>query len=345
MMQSCPIISPEELFEKLKSIQVGNPLCEYTLDRCRHLAPLINEIEELKAETDAMILAHSYVHPDIIYGVADHVGDSFGLSKCAMQSESEVIVFPSVRFMAETAKILNPQKTVIDPNPNGGCSLADSITADDVYELRETYPSHTFICYINTTAEVKAACDVCVTSSNVYTIIENVPSDRIVFLPDKWMGMNIISHLKEKGVEKEIILYDGECYVHEEFTTNEVDQIRETHPDCTILAHPECRPEVASKADVIGSTSSMINYVKEHKDEDHPFLLLTECGIASRLQVENPELRLLGSCMLCKYMRSNSLQEIKQALEDPSDDQIIEINPLILTSAQKCLENMFHYAK
>jgi quinolinate synthase len=157
------MITVEQLYEKLKPIRVGSPLCEFTLEHCQQIHPVISRIEELKQEKNAIILAHNYVAPEILYGVADHAGDSYGLAKVARDSDAEVIVFPAVRFMAETAKILNPNKTVIDPNPDGGCSLADGISAGDVRRLRKQFPDHTFVCYINTTAEVKALCDVCVT--------------------------------------------------------------------------------------------------------------------------------------------------------------------------------------
>lgn len=332
------------LYEKLKNIQLDNPLCTYTYERCARLAPLIEQINALKQEKNALLLAHSYVHPDIIYGVADHVGDSYGLAQKAKEADADLIVFPAVRFMAETAKILNPEKTVVDPNPNGGCSLADSVTHEDVLQLRDQYPHHTFVCYINTTAAVKAACDVCVTSSNVYTIIENLPNDQIFFLPDKLMGENILNHLRENQIDKELIVYDGTCYVHEEFSCDQINLLKKQHPNLEVLAHPECTQEVIGAADVTGSTSQMLNYVKAHQDAEHPFLLLTECGIASRLQVEHPELRLVGTCMMCKYMKSNSLENILQALEAPHEDQVITIDPAIQKQALACVNQMFHYA-
>jgi quinolinate synthase len=333
------------LFEKLKHIQVDNPLCHYTEERCARLEPLIDKINSLKKKKNALILAHSYVHPDIIYGVADHVGDSYGLSEKARDTDCEIILFPAVRFMAETAKILNPTKTVIDPNPNGGCSLADSVTEDHVVKLRQIYPLHTFVCYINTTAAVKAECDVCVTSSNVYKIIENLETDKIVFLPDKLMGQNIVSYLKKKNLSKEVIIYDGTCYVHEEFSTEEISLLKTTYPDLKVLAHPECTQEVISSSDMMGSTSQILNYVKSHKDDKTPFLILTECGITSRLQVEHPELRLVGSCMMCKYMKSNSLESILQALESPTEKQMISIPPQIQKGALSCINNMFKYSR
>ncbi len=330
----------EKLYEKLKNITVDNPLCNYTLERCERLAPIAEEIQALKQEKNALILAHSYVHPDILYTVADHVGDSYGLALKAKKATEEIIVFPAVRFMAETAKILNPKKMVIDPNPNGGCSLADSITADDVHALREKHPDHTFVCYINTTAAVKAACDVCVTSSNVYKIIENIPNDKIYFLPDKLMGQNVQNAL---GNKKQIKLYDGSCYVHEEFTTSEVQSLRKSYPDLSVLAHPECSQSVIKEANVVGSTSQIVNYINDHKSDPNPFLILTECGIASRLQVENPNLNLVGSCMMCRYMKSNSLELILKALKNPLPSQIISIDPEDQREALSCVNAMFKY--
>lgn len=333
-------LTAETLYDQLKNIRVDNPLCQYTKERCERLIPIVEEIEQLKVEKDAIILAHSYVHPDILYTVADHVGDSYGLALNAKETTHQVIVFPAVRFMAETAKILNPEKTVIDPNPNGGCTLADSITAEEVYRLRKEYPDHTFVCYINTTAAVKAACDVCVTSSNVYRVIENIPNDKIYFLPDKLMGQNVQNALGDK---KEIKLYNGACYVHEEFTPEEVHQLRKEHPNLSVLAHPECTQSVIKEADMVGSTSQIVSHVKERKNDSNPFLILTECGITSRLQVENPELNLVGSCMMCRYMKSNNLEQILQALKNPLPSQIISIDPEDQRDALRCVNNMFKY--
>jgi quinolinate synthase len=337
--------TPDALFEKLKRVKTDNKLCEYTLARCERLCPLINRITELKQERNAVILAHSYVHPDVIYGVADHVGDSYGLAQKAMQTDASTIVFPSVRFMAETAKILNPDKLVIDPNPNGGCSLADSITAEDVLRLRDQFPDHTFICYINTTAAVKAACDICVTSSNVYHIVATCPNDKIFFLPDLLMGKNLIAHLKESGIEKEIQLWDGTCYVHEEFSPEHAQHIRKQYPNVSVLAHPECSPAVIEHADVVGSTSQMVQHVKKHAKDGSPFMLLTECGLVSRLQVEHPEVQLVGNCMMCKYMKSNNLENLERALRAPRPEEIIEFDNKTREGALKCLEAMFKMSK
>lgn len=335
----------ERLYERLSQIRVDSPLCEYTLERCRSILPLIENIQRLKQEKNAIVLAHSYVHPDIVYGVADVVGDSYGLSQAAKKTKADIIVFPSVRFMAETAKILNPDKVVIDPNPNGGCSLADSISSDEVIQLREKYPEHTFVCYINTTAAVKAACDVCVTSSNVYRILENIPNDKIYFLPDRLMGENAKRFLQKRGVHKEIVIYPGSCYVHEQIEPEFVDRMRRQHPDAIVIAHPECKPEVVEKADLVGSTSDMLRYISEQQGQNRPFLLLTECGVASRAASEISGARLIGGCTLCRYMRSNSLSSIEQALQNPTPTQIVEIKPSIQERALKTVERMFLYAE
>lgn len=336
-------LTVESLFDKLKNIAVDNPICNYSFERCQRLFPFVDAILKLKKEKNALVLAHSYVHPDIVYGVADHCGDSYGLAKAARDTDADIIVFPAVRFMAETAKILNPHKTVIDPNPNGGCSLADSIDDKIVWELKEKYPDHTFVCYINTTAAVKAACDVCVTSSNVYKIIEAIPSDKIYFLPDRLMGQNIQNYMKKKKIDKELLYYHGTCYVHEQFEPEQVDFLKLSHPGLKVLAHPECKPEVVQKADAVCSTTGMIDYVKAQKSNS-PLLLLTECGIASRLQAENPDLKLVGSCSLCRYMRSNSLEAIYQALKNPKDSQVITLDPQVQKDALRCIEAMFRFA-
>jgi quinolinate synthase len=196
-------MTAEELYKKLETVDTG--VCSYTLEKCESWIPDINRILKLKQEKNAIILAHTYVNPEIIYSVSDHVGDSYYLSDVARKSSAEMIIFIAVKFMAETAKILNPNKRVFQTNLDGGCSLADSITGDEVANLRKTYPDHTFICYINTTAAVKAQCDICVTSSNVYDIVANLDNDKIYFLPDRLMAQNVIEDLKQRGLKKEVL--------------------------------------------------------------------------------------------------------------------------------------------
>ena len=336
------MVTAEKLYEKLKAIHVGNPICQFTKENCELLLPAIEHIEKLKHEKNAIILAHNYVAPQIFYGVADYTGDSYGLSKKAKESDADVIVFAAVRFMAETAKILNPKKIVLDPNPNGGCSLADGITNTDVINLRQQFPDHTFVCYINTTSSVKAECDVCVTSSNVYKIIEKIPNDKIYFLPDKLMGENVIQNLKKKGVKKNIELWEGTCYVHEEYQPENIDQVRKNFNGVEVLVHPECSSAVVNKADYIGSTSQMLNHVR--KSDRDSFFLLTECGLTGVLQSEFPQKTFAGGCTMCKYMKSNSLEDILNVLENPSPQNIIKIDLDTQKRALQCVNRMFEYA-
>ena len=196
-------------------------MCQYSLRKCEELVPVINEINELKEEKNAVILAHSYISPEIIYGVSDFVGDSYKLSRDALATSASTIVFVAVRFMGETAKILNPEKEVLVPAVLDGCSLADSIQADTVRDLRRQYPDYTFICYINTTAQVKAECDITVTSANVYKVAKNIPNDKIYFLPDKFMGQNLKNYMERQGIKKDIKFFSGTCYVHEDYGMDE----------------------------------------------------------------------------------------------------------------------------
>lgn len=337
------MITAEQLYDKLKDIRVGHPLCRFTEQSCETLLPVIDRIEELKHEKNAIILVHNYVAPHILYSVADYTGDSYGLAKKARESTADIIVFVAVRFMAETAKIINPGKTVLDPNPDGGCTLADGITAEDVKRLRIEFPDHTFVCYINTTAEVKALCDTCVTSSNVYTIMERIDNDKIYFLPDRLMGENVKKYLRDKGVYKEVRVYDGTCYVHEEYLPENVDQVRQNFPGVEILVHPECRPEVVDKADYVGSTSGMLDHVRKSDREN--FFLLTECGLTGILESEYPNKHFVGTCTTCRYMKANSLEHILSVLENPAPPNIIELDVEVQQNALRCVEKMFSYLK
>jgi quinolinate synthase len=305
---------------------------------------LINEINELKKERNAAILAHSYVAPEITLGVADYSGDSYQLSKNAMETPAQTIIFAAVEFMGETAKILNPNKRVLIPGTNTGCSLANSITGEQVKDLRKKYKEHTFVCYINTTADVKAACDVCVTSSNVLKIVSNIPNDKIVFLPDKLMGENLKNDLANKGIKKELVLHTGTCYVHEQYDPDLIKFFKIQNKELRIASHPECHPSVAMLSDFVGSTSQMLSYI--HRiPENAPVLLLTECGLSARLQSELPNRHFIGSCNMCKYMKSNSLENILQTLKEPEKAKEIKLSTDILVAAKRCIENMFKYAE
>ncbi len=315
---------------------------KWNIATCRGIAPLTLEINRLKSEKNAVILAHSYVEPEIIYGVSDFKGDSYYLSEKAKEAKADVIVFAGVVFMAETAKILSPGAQVVVPDRGSGCSLADSITGEDVRRLKALYPDAAVVCYINSTAQVKAESDVCVTSSNVYDIVIGLAEKRILFVPDRLMADNVRKELANRGVEKEIISTDGTCIVHEEFTPAQIAQAREIFPGLKVVAHPECTLEVAELADFLGSTSAMMKYVKS---TDAPYyLMLTECGLVGRLAVEDPEKNFIGGCRLCPYMKLNSLQKIHDALSDPQPDQIITIDDDLRRRAALCIDRMFELA-
>jgi len=334
-------ITAQQLYDSLKNIKIGGTACHYSLKKCEEFVPLINEINELKETKNAVILVHSYVSPEILYGVGDYAGDSYALSKNAKETGADIIVFAAVRFMGDTAKILSPDKQVFIPGLDDGCTLADSINAENVRELRQKFPDHTFVCYINTSAEVKAECDVCVTSANVYNIVELIENDKIYFLPDKLMGQNLANEMKTRGVKKDIQFYSGTCYVHEEYDVEQIHQIRTEYPDAKIVSHPECNPEVVAQSDFVGSTSQMLHYMRE--TESKQFLMLTECGLSSRLQKEFPDKQLVGSCTLCKYMKSNRLEDIKRVLTQPTQRDIVQIPEAIQQRALKCIEAMFRY--
>ncbi len=237
----------------------------WNLEACREIAPLTLEINRLKREKDAVILAHSYVEPEIMYGVADYRGDSYFLSTKAREVKASTIVFAGVRFMAETAKILSPHATVLVPDRDSGCSLADSMTGESLRTLKALYPDATVVCYVNSTADVKAESDVCVTSANVLHIVANLPAKRILFVPDRLMGANLRTSLAERGIRKEIITSDGTCMVHDQFSPADIAEARERYPDLKVVAHPECTPEVAAIADFVGSTGEMMKYVKNEQ--------------------------------------------------------------------------------
>lgn len=315
---------------------------KWNLATCREIAPLTLEINRLKQEKNAVILAHSYVAAEIIYGVGDFTGDSYYLSDKAREARADVIVFAGVVFMAETAKILSPHAQVVVPDRASGCSLADSISGEDVRRLKVLYPDAAVVCYINSSAEVKAESDVCVTSGNVYDIVARLPQQRILFVPDRLMADNLRNELEARGVHKEIISSDGTCMVHEEFTVEQIAEAREVFPGLKVVAHPECSPEVADLADFVGSTGAMMKYVRSTAAPY--FLMLTECGLVGRLAVEDPEKNFIGGCRLCPYMKMNALEKIRDALAHPRPDQIITLDEGLRLRAARCIERMFELA-
>ena len=317
----------------------------WPIETCRSIAPLTLEINRLKRENDVFLIAHSYQTPDIIYGVADEVADSYTLSKAARDAPQQTILFSSVRFMAETAKIVSPHKTVLHPSPEAGCSLSDGITAQDVRDLRAQYPGVPVACYINTTAAVKAECDVSVTSSNYLRICERLPGNRLIFVPDRFMGAHLQKALAGK---KEVIVFDGECEVHAVFTGDKVREWRQRiGGNLNVLAHPECSAEVLEEADFIGSSEKLIHEAIRLGVEGRPdVMLITECGTAERVLAETEvELNLYGACVMCRHMKATQLEDILQALREPRLDQIIEIDAEVITRAQRNLDEMFRLAE
>jgi quinolinate synthase len=335
-------LESERLLRALMHVDCDPRGRKWNYDSCREIAPMTLEINRLKKEKDAVILTHSYVEPEIIYGVGDFKGDSYYLSLMARDSRAKIIIFAGVVFMAETAKILSPDATVIVPDRNSGCSLADSITGEGVRRLKAVHPDATVVCYINSTAEVKAESDVCVTSGNVYDIVAGLPARRIIFVPDRLMAENLRVELRRLGVDKEVISSDGTCMVHEEFTTGQVLAARSQFPGLKVVAHPECPPDVAAAADFVGSTGAMMKYVKASSAPY--FLMLTECGLVGRLEVESPEKRFIGGCRLCPYMKLNTLKGILSALEAPREDQIVTIDEDLRRRASLSIERMFRLA-
>ncbi|MCD6119180.1 quinolinate synthase NadA [bacterium] len=303
-------------------------------DTCAIIAPITLEINRLKKEMNAIILAHSYQTADIIFGIADFAGDSLGLSREAANTDADTIIFCGVRFMAETAKILSPEKTILLPAPNAGCSLAESITAADVRKLKEDNPGVPVVCYVNTNADVKAESHACCTSGNAAEVVNAQPGDKVIFIPDMLMAKNLEAH-----VDKEIIAWDGTCIVHEEFSPGSIEAWRKFHPDLKVLAHLECDSDVVDISDMAGSTEGMVKYIKQ-SDATH-FMLVTECGMSDRLRVEmGKDREFLGSCVLCPYMKQVELPIVLECMKSPREDQIVTLDEDIIRRAKTAIDQM-----
>ena len=298
------------------------------------MTDLIDEISSLKKRENATILAHYYQDGDI-QELADFTGDSLKLARAATQVRTGTIVFCGVHFMAETAKILNPSRRVILPDLRAGCSLADSVTADDLAErkaeLRAVYPDLAVVGYVNTTAEVKAECDACCTSSNAVRVVEALPSDHILFVPDRNLAAYVQSQTK-----KTVIAWDGNCYVHHQITPGQIAAVRNTLPHVRVLAHPECRSDVLALADAVLSTSGMVRYARE--SDAHEFLVVTECGLSDRLLLEVPGKKFYKSCKLCQYMKVITLEGTRDALRDLTPE--ITVPEEVRVRAAAALERM-----
>lgn len=298
-------------------------------------APLVAEINRLKREKNAVILAHNYMTPEIFHCVGDFVGDSLALAREASATSAKIIVQAGVHFMAETSKILSPEKTVLIPSMEAGCSLASSITGADVRLLKQKYPGLPVVTYVNTSAEVKAESDICCTSGNAVKVVEEIArdfgTDTVIMIPDKYLARNVAA---KTGVK--VITWEGACEVHERFTAQEIRDYRAAHPGIVVLAHPECPPEVVAEADFAGSTAAMINYVGSHKP--HRVVMITECSMSDNVAVENPQTEFVRPCNLCPHMKRITLKGILHSLQTMTHEVIVD--PAVAVRAKAPIDRM-----
>ena len=300
-------------------------------------APYIKAINELKKTRNAVILGHNYMTPEIFHGVSDFVGDSLQLAQKATEVEADVIVQAGVHFMAETSKILSPDKIVLMPDMEAGCSLAESITADGIEEMRAKYPGAPVVSYVNTTAEVKAASDICCTSSNAAQIVAAMESDTVIMTPDQYLAQNVANDVPQKNV----VYWPGSCIVHEQYTAEDLNEFRKYNPETKIIAHPECPPSVVEASDFSGSTSGIIKYVHDNKPKQA--MLVTECSMASNIADELPEVEFLGPCNMCPYMKKITLEKILYALHTMEGQ--VEVDPVVSEKARKSVEAMIDLSR
>ncbi len=315
--------SLEKIYKKISSVV---PEIEWKVH-----APLIQKINKLKKDKNAVILAHNYQTPEIYHGVADISADSLALAEEAAKTKADIIVLCGVHFMAETAKLMNPEKKVLLPDMSAGCSLASSIAGEDVRMLKEKYPGVPVVSYVNTSADVKAETDVCCTSANAVKVVESLGVDKVIFLPDHYLANYV-----QKNTKVKIISWQGTCIVHEKFTAKEVEDIKKENPEITVIAHPECPPDVISASDFAGSTSGMSKYVKENQPKK--VLLVTECTMSDNVQIENPKVQFIKPCNLCPYMKKITLKKIFECLKNESNE--IKISHNIATMARKSVQRM-----
>jgi len=315
-------------------------------------AEIAYEINRLKEEKNAVILGHNYMEPALFHSIPDYVGDSLGLSRIAAETDKDIIVFCGVKFMAETAKILNPEKTVLLPAKEAGCSLAASITAEDVRQLQTHFPGVPVVTYVNTYADVKAESDICCTSGNAKAVVESLVSDSVIFLPDEYLAGNVAKETRkriifpsknkpntqfESDLDIQMIGWHGRCEVHDQFTVQDIEDVRAEYPDVVILAHPECSPEVVAAADFASSTAAMVRYVEEVNAPR--YLLLTECAMGDNIAAANPDKEMLRLCRVrCPHMNEITLEDTLEALR--MDQYVIEVPKEIRLKAAKSVERM-----
>jgi quinolinate synthase len=331
-MEAAVHTSGEELQHRLAPLDLGRI---YDREECERMAAVMERIRELKRQRNAVILAHNYQRPEI-FEVADFVGDSLELARKGATVDADVIVFCGVHFMAESAKILSPQKTVLLPDLRAGCSLADSVDPDELVEkrdeLRRVHPDLQVVAYVNTTAAVKAVVDVCCTSANAVRIVERLPTQHILFVPDEHLASYV-----QRETSKTIISWNGNCYVHHQIAPENILAVKETLPNVKVLVHPECRADVIALADAVLSTSGMVRYAKESDAEE--FLIVTECGLSDKLLLEVPEKKFYKACKLCQFMKMITLDGALRSLEKMEHEIVLDED--VRAAAEKSLRRMF----
>ena len=294
-------------------------------------APYIYKINKLKKEKNAVILAHNYQTPEIYHGVSDFSADSLALAVEAAKTKADIIVMCGVHFMAETAKLMSPEKKVLLPDMKAGCSLSSSITGKDVRNLKKKYPGVPVVSYVNTSADVKAETDICCTSANAVKIVNSLGVNKVIFLPDDYLAKYVASQ-----TNVEIISWKGTCEVHEQFNDKEINEIRKNNPGIKVIAHPECPPDVIKASDFTGSTSGMIKYVKDNQPEQ--VMMVTECSMSDNVQVDNPNVKFIRPCNLCPHMKRITLPKILECLENETNE--ILMNKETIEKARKSVERM-----
>ena len=294
-------------------------------------APYIYKINKLKKEKNAVILAHNYQTPEIYHGISDFSADSLALAVEAAKTKADIIVMCGVHFMAETAKLMNPNKKVLLPDMRAGCSLSSSITGEDVRNLKKQYPGVPVVSYVNTSADVKAETDVCCTSANAVKIVNSLGVKKVIFLPDDYLAKYVATQ-----TDVEIISWKGTCEVHEQFNDREINEIRKNNPGIKVIAHPECPPDVINASDFTGSTSGMIKYVKENQPEK--VMMVTECSMSDNVQVDNPNVKFIKPCNLCPHMKRITLPKILDCLKNETNE--ILMSKETIEKARKSVERM-----
>ncbi len=308
-VQQRNLSSSQEIYKKISKFVPEN---EWKIH-----APLIEKINKLKKEKNAIILAHNYQTPEIFHGVADIAADSLALAVEAAKTSADKIIMCGVHFMAETAKLMNPTKKVFLPDMQAGCSLASSITGKDVRLLKQKYPGVPVVSYVNTSADVKAETDVCCTSANAVKVVESLNVDKVIFLPDQYLADYVAKNTKVK-----IISWKGTCIVHEQFTSKEIEDIKNQNPGIKVIAHPECPPDVIAASDFAGSTSGMIKYVKDNQPKK--VMLVTECSMSDNVEADNPNVSFIKPCNLCPYMKKIDLEKILDCLEKETNEILLD---------------------